>query len=257
MERPLAGDAAGRQRPGFGPVRPPFPGRRLARDRGAPGAVRGAVLRGPDTGPARDRLVFPRRGRALPAPKPDWWRDRPLHGRDRRLLRDRPAQAAPLQPDANMALADGDLFRGDGLPGRRDLPGTADRRARAPGPGAAFRLAAERSGGGRLRQPGWRVPELSRSLAPRATVVLRGAGVGIPRAGAVLDVPADHRDGALGGDHLPGAESAPCRGEPGQPALVVSLQLAVDPGVLRGRPAHPHPVSVCHWRLLAVLGRQI
>ena len=123
------------------------------------------------------------------------------------------------------------------------------------GQGLLVRLAARRTGGGRLRQPGRRVPELPRSLAPRAAVVLRGAGVGIPRARPVLDVPAHRRDGALGGDHLPGAAAPPGRREPGQPALAVPLQLAVDPGVLRGRPADPHPVPVRDRRLLAVLGR--
>ena len=139
VEHPLAGDAPGRERPGPGPVRPPFAGRRLARDRGAAGAVRAAVLRGPDARPARDRLVLPGRGGAVPAPEPGRGRDRALHGRGRRLLRDRPAEVAALQPDPDLAPPDGDLLRGDGLPGRRDLPGAADRRARAARPGAACR----------------------------------------------------------------------------------------------------------------------
>ena len=133
-------------------------------------------LRGPDARPARDRLVLPGRRGALPAPEPGRRRDRALHGRDRRLLRDRPAEVAPLQPDADLAPPDGDLLRGDGLPGRRDLPRAADRRPRAARPGGAVRLAARRAGGGRLRQPGRRVPELPRPLAARAAVVLRAQG---------------------------------------------------------------------------------
>ena len=86
--------------------------------------------------------------------EPDRGRDRALHGRGRRLLRDRPAQIPALQPDPNLAPPDGDLLRGDGLPGRRDLPRAAHRRARAARPGPACRLAARRAGGCRLRQPG-------------------------------------------------------------------------------------------------------
>ena len=52
-----------------------------------------------------------------------------------------------------------------------------------------------------------------------------------------------------------GLLAPPGRREPGQPALAVPLQLAVDPGLLRGRPADPHAVPVRDRRLLAVLGR--
>ena len=168
VEHPVAGHAPGGQRPGPGPVRPLFAGRRLARDRGAAGAVRAAGLRGPDARPARDRLVLPGRRGAVPAPEPGRRRDRPLHGRGGRLLRDRPAEVAALQPDPDLAPPDGDLLRGDGVPGGRHLPGAPDRRARAARPGGAVRRAARRAGGGRLRQPGRRVPELPRPLAPRA-----------------------------------------------------------------------------------------
>src|SRR5208337_801640 len=218
-------------------------------------AVRAAGLRGLDARSARDRLVLPGRRGAVPAPEPRWRRDRALHGRGGRLFWHRPPKVVAVQPDPDLAPSVGDLRRRDGLPGRRHLPCPLDRRARAAWPRAALGRAARRAGGGCLRQPGGRVSELPRPPAPRAAVVLRGVGMGIPRAGAVLDVPADHRDGALGGDHLPGAESAPCRGEPGQPALVVSLQLAVDPGVLRGRPADPYADPIRNRRLLAVLGR--
>ena len=48
-------------------------------------------------------------------------------------------------------------------------------------------------------------------LLPRGLRSFLGARVGIPRAGPVLDVPAHHRHGALGGDRLPGAADPPGR----------------------------------------------
>ena len=81
-------------------------------------------------------------------------RDRALHGRGRRFLRDRPAQVSALQPDPYLAPPDGDLLRGDRLPGRRDLPRAAHRRPRASRPGPAYRIAARCAGGCRFRQPG-------------------------------------------------------------------------------------------------------
>ncbi len=60
-------------------------------------------------------------------------------------------------------------------------------------------------------------------LLPRRQRSFLGAGVGVPRARPVLDVPAHPGDGALGGDHLPGSPPSPGRREPGQPALAVPL----------------------------------
>ena len=97
--------------------------------------------------------------------------------------------------------------------------------------------------------------ELPRLAAARRRVVLRRAGLGVPRPGPVLDVPADRRAGALGGHHLPRAAAPPGRREPGQPALAVLPGRAVDPGVLRGRPAHPHADNFAigdFWRFWVV-----
>ena len=204
VECPVAGDAPGRERPGPGPVWPPFPGRRLARDRGAASTVRAACLGGPDARPARDRLVLPGRRGAVPAPEPRRRGDRALHGRDRRFFRHRPAEVAALQSDPDLAPPDGHLLRGDGVPRRRHLPGTPHLRTRAARPGGALCLTSRRAGRGRLRQPGRRVPELPQPPAPGAAFVLRGSGVGVPGARPVLDVPAHRRDGALAGHHLPG-----------------------------------------------------
>ena len=54
--------------------------------------------------------------------------------------------------------------------------------------------------------------------------VLRGPGMGVPRTGPVLDVPAGRRHGPLGGDPLPRPAHPAGAGEPGQHALAVLLQ---------------------------------
>ena len=183
-------------------------------------------------------------------------RRRALPGRDRRLLRHRPAAGLPLQPDPDLAPPAGDLLRGDGVPGGRHLPGAADRRARAARQGTAGLRAARRAGGGRLRQAGRRVPEQPRPARARGLELVRRAGLGVPRPRPVLEVPA-HRSGwSLWVVHLWRVLRPRLADESrGNLPWLFLYSCAVDPGLLRGRPADPHADNFAigdFWRFWVV-----
>ena len=110
---------------------------RLARPRAGDALASGARRGGADARPAGDRLVLPGRGGAVPAPDPGRRRVPALQGRDRRLLRHRPAQVFPYNLTRTWHVQLAHLLRRDVVPGRRDLPGADDRRARAARPGLA------------------------------------------------------------------------------------------------------------------------
>ena len=140
-----------------------------------------------DPGPAVHGLVLLRGRRPVPGADAAGRGDGPLPRRDRQLLRPRPAQLAPLQPDPHLAPATGHLLRGHRLPGRRHLPGPADRRPRAARPAAPVLPAA--GGAGRwswsaawpARRPATRAGSRttpSRSSALRAGSTSTWAGSG-------------------------------------------------------------------------------
>ena len=111
----------------------------------------------------------------------------------------------PYNLTPHLAPPDGDLLRGDGLSRGRDLPGPLDRRPRASRPGGTLGDLARGAGGGGLRQPRRGVPELPQPPAPRATLLPRGARVGISRSRPILDVFTDHWNDFMGGHRLPRA----------------------------------------------------
>ena len=133
----LADRAPRRHRPPLRRLRPLGAKPRLARTRAGDALLPNARRRRPDAGAAGDRLVLLRHGGALPAADARRRGLAALPGRDRQLLRLRPRAGLPLQPDAHLARAAGDLLGRDLLRRRRHLPGADDRPPRAQGSGAS------------------------------------------------------------------------------------------------------------------------
>ena len=108
------GAAAGMARPRAGDAVVPRPGRRRAHAR-----------------PARVRVVLLRDGGAVPAADPRRRRVAALPRRDRRVLRLRPGEGLPLQPDAHLARPARAVLGGHLVRRGRHLPRADDRPARA------------------------------------------------------------------------------------------------------------------------------
>ena len=170
------------------------------------------------------------------------------------LLRHRPGARLPLQPDAHLARAAGDLLGRDLVRRRRHLPRADDRPARAEAPGQARVRAARRARGRRLRDADRLLPRHPRRA--RATARnwfgLQGfeyldlarlwqilLSVGLVVWVFMLWRVLRRR---LAGEH------------PGQHALALLPRRLRDPRVLRGRADRPHRRQLHDHGVLALSG---
>ena len=244
VERAVTDRLAGRHRGPAGGVRTvELAG--LARPRPA-----GAVV--PGTGPGGAHPVAEGNSRVLPGdggtvPGPDVGRggQPALPGRDRRVLRRRQRPLPAVQHRAHLARAALDLLGRHVVPRRRHLPHPDDRRTQgATRPARARPPPPRRAGGRRRRKPARRARRDAR-VVRRPVVVVRDAGLRVPRPRPVLAGPAHARAGRSGSSCCGGGCAAGSRVEhrTNMPWLFFYAALALPAFYAVGLLAHPRASS--------------
>ena len=200
------------------------------------------------------RLVLLRHGRAVLDPDPGRGRTQHYRADLGGLLRDRPGATVPLQPRAHLARPARDLLGSHVVSGRRDFPGPDD----TP---AASRAA--RTGSPTRCWPPWRssCSGVCRRMRRHPRLVQRSSWPGSGQGFEYLDLGRFWQILLtiglllLGGDSLSWHARPPRNASTREHALAVLLLRALDPGLLRRRPAgdpDSHFTTTDFWRFWVV-----
>ena len=149
---------------------------------------------------------------------------------DRQLLRLRPREVVPVQPDADLACPACAVLGGHLVRRRRDLLGPDDRPPRAEAPGQACVRAARGVGGGGVRDADRLVPRRARGAEGRGLELVRASGLRVPRPRPPLAGPVVDRPVCLGLHALAGAAQAAGHRARRQHAMAVLPCGVRDPG---------------------------